>query len=170
MQQEKRILILGVGNTLLGDEGFGVHAMRYLLEHCEWPDNVRLVDGGTLGLLLLAELLECDLAIILDIAKGGHTPGTFYKIAGEELVGGPAMKASMHQTSLEDVLISCELAGHRPETIIYAMEPYDYQDLAAYLTSEAAARLPEFCQKVLQDLATMDIAPVAQDIASHPSR
>lgn len=154
---EKRVLILGVGNILLGDEGFGVHAMRYLEEEYDWPGNVRLVDGGTLGLLLLAELLECDLAIILDVARGGRSPGTFYELTPDALDSALSFRQSMHQTSLADTLISCELAGHKPEAIIYAMEPFDIQNVQARLTSEAQARLPEFCGKVVAEMGKLGI-------------
>lgn len=155
----KRILILGVGNTLLGDEGFGVHALRMLEEEYDWPDNIRLVDGGTLGLLLLAELLECELVIILDIARGGHEPGTFYQLDGEALNPALSFRQSMHQTSISDTLISCELAGHRPEALIYAMEPYDMENLNPDLTDAARAKLPEFCDRVIKELARIDIHP-----------
>lgn len=154
---EKRVLILGVGNTLLGDEGFGVHAMRHLESHYRWPDNVKFVDGGTLGLLLLAELLECDLAIILDVARGGQEPGTFYQLDAAELDPALSFRQSMHQTSLGDTLISCDLAGHRPDAIIYAMEPYDIQSVQSGLTEASQAKLPQFCEKVIGELAKMGI-------------
>lgn len=153
----ERILILGVGNTLLGDEGFGVHAMRYLEENYAWPENVRLVDGGTLGLLLLAELLECDRAIILDVALGDCEPGTFYELDGDNLTASLGTKQSMHQMNLSDTLISCELAGHRPRTLIFAMEPYDIRNVDASLTDQAQAKLPQFCEKVVARLAETGI-------------
>lgn len=154
---DKRVLILGVGNTLLGDEGFGVHAIRHLERHYCWPDNVKLVDGGTLGLLLLAELLECDLAIILDVACGGYPPGTFYQLEATDLDPALSFRQSMHQTSLGDTLVSCDLAGHRPDALIYAMEPFDIQNVQARLTEGAQDRLPQFCEKVVRELAKIGI-------------
>lgn len=154
---EKKILILGIGNTLLGDEGFGPAAVYYLQEHYKWPENVTLVDGATRGLMLLGELLECDLAIILDIALGNAKPGTFYMLDGDDLDKSVTGKYSMHQTGLSDILASCELAGHRPEAVVYAMEPYNYQTVQEHLTEEAAARLPDFCKKVVEQLRQMGI-------------
>lgn len=150
-----RILILGVGNTLLGDEGFGVYALRKLEEDWKWPDNVKLVDGGTLGLMLMAELMECDLAIILDIARGGGRPGSFYRI--DDLAGSLSDRHSMHQTSMEDVLVSCDLAGHRPQALAFAMEPFDMENISAELTAKAQERLLPFCEKVIAELAKMGI-------------
>lgn len=154
---KKRILILGVGNTLLADEGFGVRAVEYLQEHYEWPDNVRLLDGGTLGLLLMGELLECDLAIALDIALGGEAPGTFYRIESDELDKSIKPRQSAHQTSLADTLVNCELAGHRPEMVVFAMQPYDFQKPQATITCEAKKKLPSFCARVVEDLAKMGL-------------
>lgn len=148
----KRVLILGVGNTLLGDEGFGVHALRFLEENYTWPPHVRLVDGGTLGLLLLAELLECDQAFFLDIALGGRPPGTFYRIDEDALTGALSVRQSAHQTSLTDTLISCELAGRRPEATIFAMEPYHPGEGEAALSPEAMRKLPGFCESVVREL------------------
>lgn len=148
----ERILLLGVGNILLGDEGFGVHALRYLEKEYALPENFRLLDGGTLGLLLMAELLECDLAIILDIALGGKEPGTFYRIEGDDLGARSLPLQSLHQTSLADVLISCELAEHRPKAIVFAMEPFGITGPQAALSLEAEQKLPAFCAKVIEEL------------------
>lgn len=153
----KRILILGVGNTLLADEGFGVRAVEYLQAHYQWPPNVRLVDGGTLGLMLMSELLECDIAIVLDIALGGEAPGTFYQIGAEEMDKSLSLRQSSHQTSLSDTLVSCELAGHKPQVMIFAMQPYDFQTVQEKLTPQAEAKLPLFCGRVVEELAKMGI-------------
>lgn len=154
-------MILGVGNTLLGDEGFGVHAMRHMQASYSWPANFRLLDGGTLGLLLMGELFECDLAIILDIARGGKEPGTIYCLEEDALKTSLTICQSSHQTSIEDVLISCQLAGHRPKTLVYAMEPFNFVNISAELTPQAEAKLPEFCAKVREDLTQRGILPEA---------
>lgn len=160
----QKVLILGVGNTLLGDEGFGVHALRYLDEHYSWPENVKLVDGGSLGLLLMAELMECDLAIVLDVALGGHPPGTFYRLEEDAFSEKLSFRQSMHQTSLVDTLISCELAGHRPKAVVFAMEPFDIQKLQTTLTPEAARKLPEFCARVVSEIGKMGISGEAKTV------
>ncbi|MBD5552821.1 MAG: hydrogenase maturation protease [Desulfovibrio sp.] len=148
----RRIIVLGVGNALLGDEGFGVHALRYLQQNYAWPDNVRFVDGGTLGLFLMAELMECDLAVILDVARGGCDPGTFYRIEPAEIMAGAALRQSQHQTGIADALMACELAGACPEVVIFAMEPFDMTTVQIGLTAQASARLPEFCARVASEL------------------
>lgn len=70
-----RVLIMGVGNILLRDEGFGVAAVNHLEKNYYWPENVRLQEGATQGLLLMSELEECDLLVVLDVVLGGKEPG-----------------------------------------------------------------------------------------------
>lgn len=152
MVSEKKILILGIGNTLLADEGFGPAAIEYLSENYLWPENVNLVDGATRGLLLMSELLDCDLAIILDIFLGGEAAGTFYSIDGKDVGISGASATSMHQTTLADILFSCELIDQRPETLIMAMEPFEWQKLQAHISLQAQDRLPDFCEKVVEKI------------------
>ena len=80
-----RVLIMGVGNILLRDEGFGVAAVNHLEKNYDWPENVRLQEGATQGLLLMSELEECDLLAALDVVLGGKAPGTVYLRETEDL-------------------------------------------------------------------------------------
>ena len=79
-----RVLIMGVGNILLRDEGFGVAAVNHLEKNYDWPENVRLQEGATQGLLLMSELEECDLLVVLDVVLGGKEPGTVYLLENEQ--------------------------------------------------------------------------------------
>lgn len=149
---EKRILILGIGNILLADEGFGPAAIELLQKNYAWPDNVSLVDGATRGLMLMTELMECDLAIVIDIALLGGQPGTFYLLEGKDLERSFRSNASMHQTGLADILLNCELIGQRPEAVIFAMEPFDCQTQQPWLSSGAKMKLPEFCERFAREI------------------
>lgn len=155
--QDKNILILGVGNILLTDEGFGVRAVEYLQKHYDWPDNVTLMDGGTQALMLMAELQECDFVAILDVVLGPKEAGTIYMLEGDDLRKSLSFRDSMHQTDLVDTLISCELAGHRPEAIVFGLQPFDYKNMHPELSPQAQAILPDFCRKVVEQLAQRGI-------------
>lgn len=150
--EKNRVLILGVGNTLLADEGFGVEAMNYLRDNYAWPANVRFVDGATGGLVLMGDLMDCDVAVILDIALCGEKPGTIYLFENGDFGGRLGMGQSMHQTSLEDILVNCDLAGARPITLVFAFEPFDCKSPRAGITPEARAILPAFCEKARREL------------------
>lgn len=154
MKYEK-ILVLGLGNILLADEGFGVRALYYLLDHYEWPDNVHLMDGATQGLMLTGDLLDCDLAVILDVALTGSPPGTTILVEDEIFPEKP--RGSMHDASLADILLTCELAGSRPKTLVFAIEPWDCRNLTGELTPQAADALPGFCEKVTRELKTYGV-------------
>ena len=154
---DKRILILGVGNILLTDEGFGVRAVDYLEAHYRWPVHVRLMDGGTQGLMLMPELQECDFLVVLDVVLGPEAPGTVYLLEGEDLRKSLSFRDSMHQTDLLDTLVTCDLAGHRPEAIVIGLQPFDYKTMHVGLSPQAEALLPEFCRKAVAEMARRGI-------------
>lgn len=150
--ENKKVLILGIGNILLGDEGFGVRAVEYLQENYSWPENIELLDGGTRGLLLLADLMEKDLVIILDIVTGGEKPGTMYLMENNDLDRSLTIRASAHQSSINDVLVSCGLAGHSPDVLVFGFEPFEFSKLNVSLSSQAQEKLPSFCENVVAEL------------------
>jgi len=166
--KDKNILVLGVGNILLTDEGFGVRAVEYLQTHYDWPPNVRLMDGGTSGLMLMGELQQCDVVIVLDVVLGSGEPGSVYLLEGEDLRNSLSFRDSMHQTDLLDTLISCELAGHRPQAFVIGFQPYDFKTMSVELTPEAQAALPDFCAKVVSVMAEWGIVAKARTPSSLP--
>lgn len=157
-----RILIMGVGNILLCDEGFGVRAVAYLEENYDWPGNVQFLAGETGGIMLMPEIQSCDLLIVLDVVLGGEAPGTVYLLENDDLRKSLSFRDSMHQTDLLDTLATCELAGHRPEAIAFGLQPFDYQSMVMRLSPQAEAMLPTFCRKVVEELGRRGIGAVAR--------
>ena len=151
-------MIMGVGNILLTDEGFGVRAVEYLQANYTWPENVRLEDGGTQGLLLMSTLMDCDMLVVLDVVLGPEKPGTVYMLEGEDLRKSLSFRDSMHQTDLLDTLITCSMAGHDVEAVVFGLQPFDYHTMQVGLTPEAQSLLPEFCTKVVAALKERGIA------------
>ena len=152
-----RVLILGVGNILLRDEGFGVAAVQYLADSYQWPDNVRLQEGATQGLLLMSELEDCDLLVVLDVVLGGKEPGTVYLLENEDLSRSLSFQGSMHQTDLLQTLQVCELAGCRPQCLAFGLQPFDWRTMQVGLSPQAEAMLPVFAEKVVAELARRGI-------------
>ncbi|SKA71693.1 hydrogenase maturation protease [Paucidesulfovibrio gracilis DSM 16080] len=152
MTNEKRILVLGVGNVLYTDEGIGVRAAEHLQAEYEFSDNVTVMDGGTLGTRLMGPIMESDYLIVCDAVLGDGPPGSIYRLTGEDLRQSLAFKNSMHDTDLVDTLIYCELAGNRPEAVIIGMEPEDYQTMATDLSGAADANLPQMIKHVLAEV------------------
>ena len=135
-----RVCVLGVGNTLLGDEGFGVRAMEYLRDNYVWPGNVDFVDGGTQGMGLMPLLVDYDKVAVLDIVHGQGKPGTVYLLENEDMRKAVSFHDSAHETDFVDLLMKCDLMGCRPETFVVGFEPYDYSRMN--LDPKPARRCP----------------------------
>ncbi|MBD3235621.1 MAG: hydrogenase maturation protease [Candidatus Eisenbacteria bacterium] len=137
----QRVLILGVGNLLLSDEGFGVHAAQRL-ERESWPPHVRVVEGGTDGFHLMNVITDCDRLIVIDCIKGGGAPGTLYRFDREDAPAGrlPAL-TSAHQVGMLEVLELQSLIGAVPRTTFIGVEPESIE-MGLQLSPRIAARLP----------------------------
>ena len=153
----EKILILGVGNILFTDEGIGVRALEWLQEHARFPENVTLMDGGTLGVGLMDALLGCDRVYVLDAVLGGKEPGSIYRLVDENLRKSMSFRDSLHQTDLVDTLISCELVGHRPDGVVYGMEPGDYQTMGLDLSPACLDNIPKLAEALLAELAEQGV-------------
>ena len=150
---QRRILVLGVGNILFTDEGLGVRTVERLQELYDFSENVTLMDGGTLGTRLMDPIMQADFLIVADAVLGGGEPGSIYRLTGDDLRKSLAFKNSMHQTDLVDTLIYCELLGNRPEAVVVGMEPTDYHTMAIEVSPTTSARLPQFMGVVLDEVA-----------------
>ncbi|WP_243358395.1 HyaD/HybD family hydrogenase maturation endopeptidase [Fundidesulfovibrio terrae] len=152
MDEQRRILVLGVGNILYTDEGVGVRCVEKLEREYEFSDNVTLMDGGTLGMRLMDALLNCDMAIILDAVLGGQDPGTIYRCTGDDLRKSVAFKDSMHQSDLVDTLIYCGLIGTRPDAVVIGIEPHDYHTMSIEVSPMLAGRLDDMAGHALKEI------------------
>jgi hydrogenase maturation protease len=124
MTENRRIVVLGLGNLLRRDEGLGVRALERLLVRYELPDAVQLVDGGTLGLDLLAYLEGAERVLILDAILTEGPPGTLMRAAGKEVPAFFGMRASPHEIALADLLAVTRLRGTEPrELVVWGMQP-----------------------------------------------
>jgi hydrogenase maturation protease len=112
-----KTLVLGVGNSLLTDEGAGVHAVRYLETHCGGRDDIELVDAGTLSFTLAGAIENCAALIVIDAAELREAPGTVRLFEREAMDRFLARNRSLsvHEVSLLDVLSMARLADRLPE-------------------------------------------------------
>ena len=93
MEDKKKIGILGIGNLIVGDEGFGVHAVRYLEENYEFPDTVLIRDGGTAGIYMSPFLEECDPVLVIDVVDIDAEPGSMHYYSNEDVKAGKISKS-----------------------------------------------------------------------------
>lgn len=118
------VLVLGMGNLLLEDEGLGVRALEILQKRYEIPPEVELLDGGTTGMGLLDDISGREHLIVLDAVQTGDPPGTLVRLAGDDVPVYFSMRISPHQLGLSDVLATLELSGEKPaEVVVLGLVP-----------------------------------------------
>lgn len=141
----QQALILGIGNVLWADEGFGVRCVEHLADTLFFGPDVTLLDGGTQGLYLLPFLEEADILVVFDAVDYGLEPGTMKVVEGDEVprfMG--AKKMSLHQTGFQDVISTAELMGYCPtELLLVGVQPEELEDYGGGLREITAARIPE---------------------------
>ncbi|MBE0452165.1 HyaD/HybD family hydrogenase maturation endopeptidase [Roseovarius autotrophicus] len=138
-----RVLILGIGNVLWADEGFGVRCVERLAARWSFPDCVTLLDGGTQGLYLLPFLEDADRLIVFDAVDYGLAPGML-KIVEDDAVPAfmGARKMSLHQTGFQDVIATAQLMGYCPERLLLiGCQPEELEDYGGGLRDVVAARI-----------------------------
>ena len=154
-----KILVLGVGNLLLKDEGVGVHLAQRMMK-MDLPENVEVVDGGTATLDILPLVDGVDRLIIVDALKGGETPGTIYKLTPEDIVQDNQEPLSLHQIDLLQMLDMCALIGSKPSTVIIGIEPKEV-DFAVELSPEVEGMIPRVIELVLKEVTNSPAAFLA---------
>ncbi len=145
------ILILGIGNPLMGDDGIGVHAARELAPRCEALPGVRCLDGGTLGYLLAGYLEGIDGLIVVDAAQMQADPGTVQVFEDQAmdhfLVTHP--NCSVHEVGLADLIGMAALEGHLPaRRALVAVQPQE-TTWNIEMSGAVAASLPLACAQVM---------------------
>lgn len=152
MARKGKILVLGVGNLLLSDEGVGVHAAREMME-MDFPPEVRVVEGGTDGFGLMHVLLEAERVILIDAVSGGGQPGTLYRFEIEDCPAFPdVFKTSVHQISILEVINLSGLIGPPPRTTVIGIEPMCLE-MGMKLSPQVARAIPKVIRLVKEEVA-----------------
>jgi hydrogenase maturation protease len=169
---ERRILVLGVGNILLKDEGIGVRIVEKLQADYRCSQNVELLDGGTLGLSLLTPIASADYLIVVDAVQNGQPPGTIYRLSVDVLEKRISFKNSLHQLDLVETLAYAEMVGTRPEAVIIGIEPEDISPWGLELTSTIQTKFSELCARVVEEIQSAGgwCQPISQAIEGLPTR
>jgi hydrogenase maturation protease len=154
-------LILGIGNLLWADEGFGVRAVDELHRRYELPESVRILDGGTQGLYLVEFVAAAHRLIVFDAVDYGLPPGTLKLVRDEEVprfIG--AKKMSLHQTGFQEVLSAADLLGRYPESLLLiGVQPAELEDFGGSLSDIVRARLAPALDAALAQLREWGIEP-----------
>ena len=148
-----KVLILGAGNLLLSDEGFGVHAIRFLERSYDLPACVELYDAGTLGIMVTHRVEESDLVYILDAVAAEGEPGVLLRFdKADFMLDRVPVKLSPHQAGVQEMLLVSELRGRCPqEVVLLGVIPASLAPGCA-LSPRLQARLPEIAESLVQEL------------------
>jgi len=145
------ILIMGVGNILLSDEGVGVHVIR-ALSKMKLPDNVELLDGGTASMSFLDNLSNREKVIIIDAVKGNDKPGTLYRFTPSDISVRKEMVTSLHQIGILDSLTMSQFLENTPQNVvIFGIEPKEL-DWGMNLSPEISAVVPRVIKLIFEEL------------------
>jgi len=152
-------LILGIGNILWADEGFGVRCAEALHAGCLLPPGVEVMDGGTQGLNLVGDICAADRLLVFDAVDWGASPGTLIRARDEEIhhIMG-AGKMSLHQAGFSDVLACADLLGQAPvQVTLIGIQPVELEDYGGSLTAPVAAAVPQAVAMAVAELARWGI-------------
>ncbi len=154
-------LILGIGNLLWADEGFGVRAVEQLHRQYEFPPEVKLLDGGTQGLYLIHHLEGIKTLLVFDAVDYGLPPGTLKRVEGEHVpkfMG--AKKMSLHQTGFQEVLATAEMLGHYPRNLLLVgVQPVQLEDYGGGLRPLTRQRIEPAIEAGLEWLTEHGVRP-----------
>ena len=145
-----KTLVLGLGNTLLGDEGVGVHVIRQLEKDTPFLDDVELLDGGTLSFTLAGPIEDADQLIVIDAARLDSPAGSVRLFEGEEMDRFVLTnkQCSVHEVSLSDLLVIARLSEHLPKRrALIGIQP-EYIDWADGVTEPVKKAIPDACDLV----------------------
>jgi len=145
-------LVLGLGNTIMTDDGFGVKVVTTLSSRYHFQGPVKLLDGGTLGLDLLPHLEEIESLLIIDALDMRAEPGKIFRLQGDEVPRAFASKLSVHQMGLQDLLAVAELQGHVPRNlVVWGVQPESIE-MGTELTATVVAAVDAVVASVLEEL------------------
>ena len=155
MNERVPLLILGLGNVLLEDDGVGAAAVAQLLNRFDVPEGVRVYDGGTLGLSLLPYVQSADAVILVDAVRADAAPGTLVRLDGDEVGPAVATRLSPHQVGVADLLDGARWLEQYPRRVVlWGLVPAS-MELAVGLSPAVHASLAALVDRVVDEARGM---------------
>jgi hydrogenase maturation protease len=164
MSERVPLLILGLGNVLLEDDGVGGAAVSLLLERFSPPAGVDVLDGGTLGLSLLPYLENADAVILVDAVRADGAPGSLVRLDGDDVAPAVATRLSPHQVGVADLLDGARWLGRYPDRVVLLGLVPASMDPSVGLSPVVRDSLPELVAQVVQEAAALGFAFEERDI------
>lgn len=163
------VAVIGLGNVLLGDDGFGPTVIALLRAGWEFPADVELVDGGTPGLHLVASVHGRDALVLIDTVAGAGAPGELRRYRREDLERLPILaRVSPHDPAVLEALAIAELAGRGPQTVLLVGVIPASLELETTLSPPVRAACPGAAALVVEELSRLSVAPRSRRDAVAP--
>jgi hydrogenase maturation protease len=157
------VVVFGIGNLIQGDDGFGVHVLRWLSSHYAFSDQVSLVDGGTAGLGLLPFIGAGDRVLFLDAIDCGRQPGDVLDFEGVDWLTLPSATVSPHDLGLSDLLAAALLTEQAPdEVVVLGVQPGS-TSLSAVLSPDVALQVEPIGRRALRTLKAWGVPAIPSD-------
>ncbi len=157
------VLVLGLGNVLLGDDGIGAAAVDCLERDYRIPAEVRLVEGGTLGLSLLDEIAQARDVILVDAVATDDPPGTLVRLDGADVIDAVRERLSVHQVGVADLLNAARLIGRYPASVVLLGLVPGSIGLGVGRTRVVGAALDALVSAVVREVQTL-----GYELVAHP--
>ena len=149
------LLVLGLGNLLLEDDGVGSTAVACLVDRYDPPAGVRVLDGGTLGLALLPYLEDADAVILVDAVKADAPPGALVRLDGDDVPPAVATRLSPHQVGVADLLDGARWLGRYPRNVVLLGIVPESMELAVGLSPRVRPALPALVERIVAEASSM---------------
>ena len=152
MEQNTLIVVLGLGNILLRDEGVGVRIIEELQKRYNFSPPVKMIDGGTAGFGLVTEIEGCKKLLVIDAVKAGNEPGTIYKFRRGDITVQIPQSLSVHDIGFFEALEHWKILGIEPEVTFFGIEPEDMNSWGFDLTPCIQDKMPKLVALVIEEL------------------
>ena len=152
MAPPARIVVLGVGNLVMSDEGLGVRCIERLQASGALPPDVAIIDGGTSTNELLGEIEDTELLVIVDAIAGGGAPGSLVRLEGDRIPAAFSNKLSPHQHGINDLLATLAFLGRAPRRVVVLGAVPGRIALGLELSPEIEAALPALAALVVAEV------------------
>lgn len=141
------ISVVGIGNIIMQDEGFGVRCAEYLQKITDYPDFVQIIDGGTLGMDLMPYIAGTKKLLFIDAIDVEGNVGDFYQFTGDELNAYFKNKITIHDVGVNDMLAVLKLTDNPIEEVIVMGIKPEIVSMGLDMTEKVAEKVPEVAQK-----------------------
>lgn len=151
----KKVIVLGIGNILLKDEGFGIHVVNELKRQYNFPSNVEVIDGGTAGINLLSIIETASHLILIDVVQSKKPPGTIFRFKPDKMPKDVVYKRSLHQIGFNEIFGIANILEKFPDTTIIGIQPMDIKSYEMDLTPELKKRVKDVVEIILMEIEGM---------------